>query len=253
MIIMSNLNVSPALELWLSVWTMLISTPFVISCFVISCWVYLQALWWQMEQDNGWLWSRGWPFRGRTNLQLWRGRVSPGQWLPGQQKGVYHTTIHHFDMLKYMLIVYILYILFALLWYQGLTLQSSQAVRNAKRLGWPLTEVEEALYRTEAPGGYPFYLVDKEQPLTGGSSSAPASSASPPWIQNSPHMDCIADGLYFLQDHNFSHLHQRQHYLTKNVSQAYLTAGNRCSKFHCTVLLLFCPTQHGCSVGTGSK
>ncbi|XP_059187232.1 glyoxalase domain-containing protein 4 isoform X1 [Centropristis striata] len=46
----------------------------------------------------------------------------------------------------------------------GLTLQSSQAVSNAKRLGWPLTEVGEALYLTQAPGGYPFYLVDKEQP-----------------------------------------------------------------------------------------
>ncbi|XP_056297103.1 glyoxalase domain-containing protein 4 [Pseudoliparis swirei] len=46
----------------------------------------------------------------------------------------------------------------------GLTLQSSQAVSNAKRLGWPLTEVGEALYLTHAPGGYPFYLVDKEQP-----------------------------------------------------------------------------------------
>uniref|UniRef100_A0A3Q0RJU4 Glyoxalase domain-containing protein 4 n=1 Tax=Amphilophus citrinellus TaxID=61819 RepID=A0A3Q0RJU4_AMPCI len=48
----------------------------------------------------------------------------------------------------------------------GLTLQSSQAVSNAKRLGWPLTEVGEALYLTQAPGGYPFYLVDKEQPLS---------------------------------------------------------------------------------------
>ncbi|CAB1348984.1 unnamed protein product [Coregonus sp. 'balchen'] len=46
----------------------------------------------------------------------------------------------------------------------GLTLQSSQAVSNAKRLGWPLTEVGEALYLAEAPGGYHFYLVDKEQP-----------------------------------------------------------------------------------------
>ncbi|XP_075956841.1 glyoxalase domain-containing protein 4 isoform X3 [Anarhichas minor] len=49
-------------------------------------------------------------------------------------------------------------------WVRGLTLQSSQAVSNAKRLGWPLTEVGEALYLTRAPGGYPFYLVDKEQP-----------------------------------------------------------------------------------------
>ncbi|XP_046891716.1 glyoxalase domain-containing protein 4 isoform X1 [Hypomesus transpacificus] len=46
----------------------------------------------------------------------------------------------------------------------GLTLQSSQAVSNAKRLGWPLSEVGEDLYLAEAPGGYHFYLVDKEQP-----------------------------------------------------------------------------------------
>uniref|UniRef100_A0A8C2J759 Glyoxalase domain containing 4 n=1 Tax=Cyprinus carpio TaxID=7962 RepID=A0A8C2J759_CYPCA len=36
----------------------------------------------------------------------------------------------------------------------GLTLQSSQVVSNAKRLNWPLTQVEESLYMTEAPGGY---------------------------------------------------------------------------------------------------
>lgn len=48
--------------------------------------------------------------------------------------------------------------------FMGLTLQSSQAVSNAKKLGWPLTEVGEGLYLTEAPGGYRFYLVDKEQP-----------------------------------------------------------------------------------------
>uniref|UniRef100_A0A671PU24 Glyoxalase domain-containing protein 4-like n=1 Tax=Sinocyclocheilus anshuiensis TaxID=1608454 RepID=A0A671PU24_9TELE len=46
----------------------------------------------------------------------------------------------------------------------GLTLQSSQAVSNAKRLNWPLTQVEESLYMTEAPGGYLFYLIDKELP-----------------------------------------------------------------------------------------
>uniref|UniRef100_UPI003AACC97F glyoxalase domain-containing protein 4 isoform X2 n=1 Tax=Centroberyx gerrardi TaxID=166262 RepID=UPI003AACC97F len=46
----------------------------------------------------------------------------------------------------------------------GLTLQSSQAVSNAKRVGWPLTEVGEGLYLAEAPGGYRFYLLDKEQP-----------------------------------------------------------------------------------------
>ncbi|XP_028320322.1 glyoxalase domain-containing protein 4 [Gouania willdenowi] len=48
----------------------------------------------------------------------------------------------------------------------GLTLQSSQAVRNAKNLGWPITKVEEALYLTHAPGGYPFYLIDMDQPTT---------------------------------------------------------------------------------------
>ncbi|KAL1260586.1 hypothetical protein QQF64_008413 [Cirrhinus molitorella] len=47
----------------------------------------------------------------------------------------------------------------------GLTLQSSQAVSNAKRLNWPLTQVEDSLYMTEAPGGYRFYLIDKEQPV----------------------------------------------------------------------------------------
>ncbi|KAJ7995575.1 hypothetical protein DPEC_G00246010 [Dallia pectoralis] len=48
--------------------------------------------------------------------------------------------------------------------FMGLTLQSSQSVSNAKKLGWPLTEIDEALYLAEAPGGYRFYLVDKERP-----------------------------------------------------------------------------------------
>ncbi|KAK7883099.1 hypothetical protein WMY93_029273 [Mugilogobius chulae] len=48
----------------------------------------------------------------------------------------------------------------------GLTLQSSKAVSNAKHMGWPLTKLEEDLYLTHAPGGYPFYLIDKEQPLS---------------------------------------------------------------------------------------
>uniref|UniRef100_A0A4W5RAB2 Glyoxalase domain containing 4 n=1 Tax=Hucho hucho TaxID=62062 RepID=A0A4W5RAB2_9TELE len=46
----------------------------------------------------------------------------------------------------------------------GLTLQSSQAVSNAKWLGWPLTEFGKGHYLAEAPGGYRFYLVDKDQP-----------------------------------------------------------------------------------------
>ncbi|KAB5550185.1 hypothetical protein PHYPO_G00050920 [Pangasianodon hypophthalmus] len=46
----------------------------------------------------------------------------------------------------------------------GFTIQSSQALSNAKKIGWPVTEVGEALYLTEAPGGYRFYLLDKDQP-----------------------------------------------------------------------------------------
>ncbi|XP_025903773.1 glyoxalase domain-containing protein 4 [Nothoprocta perdicaria] len=45
----------------------------------------------------------------------------------------------------------------------GLTLVSSRAVSNAKRLGWPLSEVASGIFETEAPGGYKFYLEDKEQ------------------------------------------------------------------------------------------
>lgn len=48
----------------------------------------------------------------------------------------------------------------------GLTVQSSRAVSNARRLGWPLSDIGEGIYLAEAPGGYRFYLVDKEQPST---------------------------------------------------------------------------------------
>lgn len=40
---------------------------------------------------------------------------------------------------------------------------SSQAVSNAKEMGWPLKEVTAGVFETEAPGGYKFYLEDKEQ------------------------------------------------------------------------------------------
>ncbi|XP_072909325.1 glyoxalase domain-containing protein 4 isoform X1 [Hemitrygon akajei] len=46
----------------------------------------------------------------------------------------------------------------------GMTLQSSRAVSNAKKEGWPLTETQNGVFVTEAPGGYKFYLVDKDQP-----------------------------------------------------------------------------------------
>lgn len=45
----------------------------------------------------------------------------------------------------------------------GITLVSSQAVSNAKKMGWPLKEVTAGVFETEAPGGYKFYLEDKEQ------------------------------------------------------------------------------------------
>uniref|UniRef100_H3AEY3 Glyoxalase domain containing 4 n=1 Tax=Latimeria chalumnae TaxID=7897 RepID=H3AEY3_LATCH len=48
----------------------------------------------------------------------------------------------------------------------GITLQSSQAISNARKLGWPLTEVTKGLFETRAPGGYKFYLIDKEPPKT---------------------------------------------------------------------------------------
>ncbi|XP_063300658.1 glyoxalase domain-containing protein 4 [Pelobates fuscus] len=50
--------------------------------------------------------------------------------------------------------------------FRGLTLQSSQFVANARRFNWPLSEVSSGLFETVAPGGYKFYLEDKEQPKT---------------------------------------------------------------------------------------
>uniref|UniRef100_A0A8C3P7S2 Glyoxalase domain-containing protein 4 n=1 Tax=Chrysemys picta bellii TaxID=8478 RepID=A0A8C3P7S2_CHRPI len=46
----------------------------------------------------------------------------------------------------------------------GMTLLSSQAVSNARKMGWPLKEVAKGIFEAEAPGGYKFYLEDKEQP-----------------------------------------------------------------------------------------
>ncbi|XP_043853523.1 glyoxalase domain-containing protein 4-like [Dromiciops gliroides] len=46
----------------------------------------------------------------------------------------------------------------------GLTLVSSQAVTNAKKSEWPLCEVAEGVFETEAPGGYKFFLKNHSQP-----------------------------------------------------------------------------------------
>ncbi|KAJ6657308.1 hypothetical protein lerEdw1_002675 [Lerista edwardsae] len=46
----------------------------------------------------------------------------------------------------------------------GMTIMSSQAVNNAKKMEWPLKEVSSGIYQAEAPGGYKFCLEDKESP-----------------------------------------------------------------------------------------
>lgn len=50
---------------------------------------------------------------------------------------------------------------------QGITLASSQAVSNARKLEWPLKKVAEGVFETEAPGGYKFYLQDRSLPQSG--------------------------------------------------------------------------------------
>uniref|UniRef100_A0A8C5LYF1 Glyoxalase domain-containing protein n=1 Tax=Leptobrachium leishanense TaxID=445787 RepID=A0A8C5LYF1_9ANUR len=50
--------------------------------------------------------------------------------------------------------------------FKGITLQSSQAIANARQLKWPLAEVLSGLFEVAAPGGYKFYLDDKDQPKT---------------------------------------------------------------------------------------
>uniref|UniRef100_M3ZAH3 Glyoxalase domain-containing protein 4 n=1 Tax=Nomascus leucogenys TaxID=61853 RepID=M3ZAH3_NOMLE len=48
--------------------------------------------------------------------------------------------------------------------FMGITLASSQAVSNARKLEWPVTEVAEGVFETEAPGGYKFYLQNRSLP-----------------------------------------------------------------------------------------
>ncbi|XP_048468433.1 glyoxalase domain-containing protein 4 isoform X1 [Rhincodon typus] len=48
----------------------------------------------------------------------------------------------------------------------GLTIQSSEAVSNAKKQGWAMTEDKDGVFVTEDPGGYKFFLVNKERPKT---------------------------------------------------------------------------------------
>ncbi|KAL8199059.1 UNVERIFIED_CONTAM: Glyoxalase domain-containing protein 4 [Gekko kuhli] len=46
----------------------------------------------------------------------------------------------------------------------GMTVVSHQAVSNAQKLEWPLKEISGGIYLVEAPGGYKFYLEDRESP-----------------------------------------------------------------------------------------
>jgi len=45
----------------------------------------------------------------------------------------------------------------------GITIQSREAIENAKRLNWPMKQEGETQV-LEAPGGYKFYLLNKPQP-----------------------------------------------------------------------------------------
>eukprot|EP00079_Xenopus_tropicalis_P032869 XP_017946640.1 PREDICTED: glyoxalase domain-containing protein 4 isoform X1 [Xenopus tropicalis] len=48
----------------------------------------------------------------------------------------------------------------------GITIQSSQAVQHARQMKWLLAELPGGLFEVVAPGGYTFYLEDKDQPKT---------------------------------------------------------------------------------------
>lgn len=46
----------------------------------------------------------------------------------------------------------------------GITVASRQAVSNARKLKWPLSEMGDGVFETKAPGGYKFYLQDCSPP-----------------------------------------------------------------------------------------
>lgn len=48
--------------------------------------------------------------------------------------------------------------------FMGITIQSSEAVANARNANWPMTSEADGVYAVQAPGGYKFYLVDKPRP-----------------------------------------------------------------------------------------
>ena len=51
----------------------------------------------------------------------------------------------------------------------GLTIQSSQVLKNAETHNWSIFKDQEtAAQYLEAPGGYRFYIIDAEQPKDSG-------------------------------------------------------------------------------------
>ncbi|XP_049867563.1 glyoxalase domain-containing protein 4 [Pectinophora gossypiella] len=46
----------------------------------------------------------------------------------------------------------------------GLTIQSSESLKRAASLNWPIKE-QNGIKFVEAPGGYKFYIIDKPQPI----------------------------------------------------------------------------------------
>lgn len=49
----------------------------------------------------------------------------------------------------------------------GLTIKSSQVLKNAEAHDWPIHDKESSPY-VEAPGGYKFYILDEPQPNDSG-------------------------------------------------------------------------------------
>jgi len=49
--------------------------------------------------------------------------------------------------------------------FQGITIQSSECLDRARKLGWSIEEGDGGLARLEAPGGYTFLVVDQKQPV----------------------------------------------------------------------------------------
>lgn len=49
----------------------------------------------------------------------------------------------------------------------GITIQSSESLKRAAAINWPIKE-QNGLKYVEAPGGYKFFIVDKPQPVGKG-------------------------------------------------------------------------------------